>query len=172
MTSLSKKTIASPDDGRWTVDDNYNRPSSIVHRLSSTADTLYIPLALFFGLFLLYALTATSAHTFDGIAYIRDMSKPLAAMVLPHHLIYEPAILGFSNLWNVFGWSGHADIPAQILSSLAGAGGVAVFYKLAWEISRSRAVALIATLALALTYGYWFYSVEVRFTCHPCSSCW
>src|SRR5438552_9577789 len=140
---------------------------SVAREFIRRAETTYIPLALFFGFFLLYALTATSAHTFDGIAYIRDMGKPLAAMVLPHHLIYEPAILGFFNLWNVFGWSGHADLPAQILSSLAGAGGVAVFYKLTWEISGSRAAALVATLALALTYGYWFYSVEVEIYVPP-----
>ena len=44
---------------------------------------------------------------------------------------------------------------------------MAVFYKLAWEISGSRAATLVATLALALTYGYWFYSVEVEIYVPP-----
>lgn len=134
---------------------------------STNVDTLYIPLALAAFFFTLYLITATGFHTFDGIAYIRDMGKPLAAMVLPHHLIYEPVVLAFYRLWQALGWTGHADLPAQMLSSLAGAGGVAVLYKTTWEWSRVRAVALLATLALALTYGYWFYSVEVEIYVPP-----
>jgi 4-amino-4-deoxy-L-arabinose transferase-like glycosyltransferase len=134
---------------------------------SSKVDTLYIPLALAIFFFTLYLLTATGFHTFDGIAYIRDMGKPLAAMVLPHHLIYEPAVLAFYRLWQALGWTGRADMPAQMLSSLAGAGGLAVLYKTVWEWSRVRAVALLTTLALALTYGYWFYSVEVEIYVPP-----
>ena len=102
-----------------------------------------------------------SFHTFDGIAYIRDMGKPLSALVLPHHLIYEPSVLGMLKVWQSLGWTGEADAPAQLLSSLAGAGGLALFYKVAWEWSQSRVASILGTLALAFTYGYWFYSVEV-----------
>jgi 4-amino-4-deoxy-L-arabinose transferase-like glycosyltransferase len=125
------------------------------------ADTLLIPIALAGVSFVVFLVTRAGFHTFDGIAYVRDMGKPLSALVLPHHLIYEPTVLGFYRVWQAFGWMGEADAPAQMLSSLAGAGGLAIFYKLAWELSRSRVAALIATLMLALTYGYWFYSVEV-----------
>ncbi|HKP53848.1 MAG TPA: glycosyltransferase family 39 protein [Chloroflexia bacterium] len=128
---------------------------------SSRADTLFIPLAFAGVSFVIYLITRAGFHTFDGIAYIRDIGKPLSALVLPHHLIYEPTVLGFNRVWQAFGWTGEADAPAQMISSLAGAGGLALFYKLAWEWSHTRILSLIATLALALTYGYWFYSVEV-----------
>jgi hypothetical protein len=121
------------------------------------------PFVLAVGAFLLYLLTRTEFHTFDGIAYTRDVStgKPLAALVLPHHLAYEPVVLAMFNIWRALGWTGHADAPAQFLSSLAGAGGLALFYRTAWEWTRTRLAALLATLALGLSYGYWFYSVEV-----------
>jgi 4-amino-4-deoxy-L-arabinose transferase-like glycosyltransferase len=128
---------------------------------SPRTDTLLIPLILAGVSFLVFLVTRAGFHTFDGIAYVRDMGKPLSALVLPHHLIYEPTVLGFYRVWQALGWTGEADAPAQMLSSLAGAGGLAIFYKLAWEWTRSRLPSLIATLMLALTYGYWFYSVEV-----------
>jgi 4-amino-4-deoxy-L-arabinose transferase-like glycosyltransferase len=128
---------------------------------SQRTDTLLIPLALAGVSFLVFLVTRAGFHTFDGIAYVRDMGKPLSALVLPHHLIYEPTVLGFYRVWQALGWTGEADAPAQMLSSLAGAGGLAIFYKLSWEWSLSRVAALIANLMLALTYGYWFYSVEV-----------
>lgn len=159
--------LSSPHTGDAPARQGVHAEQARRIRLARRADSLFIPGSLFFLFFLLYALTATNSHTFDGIAYIRDMGKPLAAMVLPHHLIYEPAVFSFFSLWRLLGWTGNADIPAQLLSSLAGAGGVAVFYKLAWELSRSRAAALLAALALALGYGYWFYSVEVEIYVPP-----
>gem|GEM_PF-3470230 len=134
---------------------------------SPRADTLLIPLAFAVVSSLIYLLTRVGFHTFDGIAYIRDMGKPLSALVLPHHLIYEPTVLGFYRVWQALGWTGQADAPAQMLSSLAGAGGLALFYKLSWEWSRSRIASIISTLALALSYGYWFYSVEVEIYLPP-----
>src|SRR5690349_8018897 len=113
-------------------------------------DSRYIPLALAAGGFALYLLTGTGFHTFDAAAYIRDMEKPLAAMVLPHHLVYEPLLLALYRLWQAAGGSGYADRPAEVLSSLAGAAGLAVFYNMAWEAGRARGAALLATLALAL----------------------
>ena len=130
-------------------------------------DTLWLPLLLAGGLFALYVLTATGFHTFDGIAYVRDMGKAPAAMVLPHHLFYEPLALALYHLGQALGWSGPVERPAQTLSSLAGAGGVALVYRLAWLWSRTRAVALPVALALAFSYGYWFYSVEIEIYALP-----
>ncbi|HVF99003.1 MAG TPA: glycosyltransferase family 39 protein, partial [Chloroflexia bacterium] len=111
--------------------------------------------------FAVFLLTATGFHTYDGISYIRDMGKPLPALVLPHHLIYEPTMLLVFNLWRALGYTGYADLPGEMLSSLAGAGGLALFFSIARRCTESSAVAVTATLVLGLTYGYWFYSVEV-----------
>jgi hypothetical protein len=128
---------------------------------SSSSFNLFLPLIVGVVAFIVFALTATGFHTYDGISYIRDMGKPLPALVLPHHLVYEPTMLLVFNLWRAFGYTGYADLPGEMLSSLAGAGGLALFFSLARRCVRSRAVALTATLSLGLTYGYWFYSVEV-----------
>lgn len=139
-----------------------SRPQSrAASPLLQRADTLLIPVAFALVSFIVFLLTRAGFHTFDGIAYIRDMGKPLSALVLPHHLIYEPSVLGMLKVWQSLGWTGEADAPAQLLSSLAGAGGLALFYKMAWECSSSRVASILSTLALALSYGYWFYSVEV-----------
>lgn len=130
-------------------------------RLSPGTDTLVLPLCVALLSFLLYLLTSAGAHTFDSLEYIRDIGKPPAALFLPHHLFYEPLLLGFFKLWQAAGWMGGADIPAQVLSNMAGAAGLAIFYKLAWEWSRSRIVCVSAVLVLGLGYGYWFYSGEV-----------
>ncbi|HEX8600243.1 MAG TPA: DUF2723 domain-containing protein [Chloroflexia bacterium] len=117
--------------------------------------------------FMVFMLTATGFHTYDGISYIRDMGKPLAALVLPHHLIYEPSVLLMLNLWRAFGYAGYADLPGSMFSSLAGASGLGLFFGMARHCSGARSVALVATLMLGLTYGYWFYSVEVDIYVQP-----
>lgn len=159
MTASRKRGGALPN--RRAKPGVPTRPQASPSPQAPRADSLLIPLAFAGVSFIIFLITRAGFHTFDGIAYVRDMGKPLAALVLPHHLIYEPLVLGFFRVWQSLGWTGQADAPAQVLSSLAGAGGLAIFYKLAWEWSRSRIASIIATLALALTYGYWFYSVEV-----------
>jgi hypothetical protein len=67
----------------------------------------------------------------------------------------------------MLGWQGGVDLPAELLSSLAGAGALAVLYKLAWELSGLRYVALAAALGMGLSYGFWFYSVEVEIYVPP-----
>lgn len=121
----------------------------------------FAPVLLTLATFALFLLTATGFHTYDSISYIRDMGKPPASMLLPHHLLYEPTMFGMYNLWRLLGWTGQADLPGEMLSSLAGASGVGLFFSLASRLCRSNFVALLATLYLALSYGYWFYSVEV-----------
>lgn len=120
-----------------------------------------LPLVIGVVAFVVFMLTATGFHTYDGISYIRDMGKPLPALVLPHHLVYEPTMLLVFNLWRALGYTGYADLPGEMLSSLAGAGGLALFFSIARRCTQSSAVAVAATLVLGLTYGYWFYSVEV-----------
>lgn len=117
--------------------------------------------------YVVFMVKATSFHTYDGISYIRDMGKPLAALFLPHHLVYEPSVLLMLNLWRAFGYTGYADLPGSMFSSLAGAGGLGLFFAIARQSSGSRIVALVATLVLGLTYGYWFYSVEVDIYVQP-----
>lgn len=162
MTSSPRRADEAPTRrGKRARPPTLPRTSSREPHTQSRVDSLVIPLALAVASFVIFLVTRAGFHTFDGIAYVRDIDKPLSALVLPHHLLYEPLVLGFYRVWQMLGWTGQADAPAQMLSSLAGAGGLAIFYKLAWEWSRSRIASLLAALLLALTYGYWFYSVEV-----------
>ncbi|MDQ3706259.1 MAG: hypothetical protein M3437_13805 [Chloroflexota bacterium] len=126
-----------------------------------------LPWLIVFAAFVVFMLTATGFHTYDGISYIRDMGKPLAALFLPHHLIYEPSVLLMLNLWRAFGYTGYADLPGSMFSSIAGACGLGLFFGMARHCSGSRLVALVATLMLGLSYGYWFYSVEVDIYVQP-----
>ncbi|MDQ5823479.1 MAG: glycosyltransferase family 39 protein [Chloroflexota bacterium] len=126
-----------------------------------------LPWLIAFVAFVVFMLTATGFHTYDGISYIRDMGKPLAALFLPHHLIYEPSVLLMLNLWRALGYTGYADLPGSMFSSIAGAGGLGLFFGMARHASGSTLVAIVATLMLGLTYGYWFYSVEVDIYVQP-----
>src|SRR4051812_42692076 len=73
---------------------NSNFPNRTGTPLLERADTLLIPCAFAAVSLAIFLVTRAGFHTFDGIAYIRDMGKPLSALVLPHHLIYEPSVLG------------------------------------------------------------------------------
>ncbi|MDQ3929194.1 MAG: glycosyltransferase family 39 protein, partial [Chloroflexota bacterium] len=136
-------------------------PDATASSSRSAALGRMLPLLVSLIAFVVFMLTATGFHTYDGISYVRDIGKPLAALFLPHHLVYEPTLLAMLNLWRAVGYTGYADVPGEMLSSLAGAGGLGLFFAISRRCTGSNPISILTTLALALTYGYWFYSVEV-----------
>ncbi|HEX5689579.1 MAG TPA: glycosyltransferase family 39 protein, partial [Roseiflexaceae bacterium] len=61
-----------------------------------------------------------------------------------------------------FGYTGGAALPMQLINAVAGALGVALFYRLTWRATGRADIALVAALLLGGAYAYWYYAVEIE----------
>jgi hypothetical protein len=121
-------------------------------------------LAIFSGVAVLYGLTLVKVHTFDALSYTNAVQagrSNLTTLLNPHHLIYNSLGLIVFRVWTLLGWKGGALLPLQMLNICLGSLGLVLFYIL---VSRrvERRLAGAVTGALAVTHGYWLYSVEVE----------
>jgi len=122
-----------------------------------------LSIGLFSGALALYALTLTRIHTGDALAYTMAVeSGDLRQLFHPHHLMYNFAGYLFYLLWRSIGWQGRALLPLQLLNAIVGALGILMFFAIAKRITRHDTIALISAALLGVSYGYWYYSLEVE----------
>lgn len=108
---------------------------------------------------LVYLGTLTQVHTFDALSYILDVSrKPWQQLFHPHHLAYGPFGAAIVRL------SRGVDVATALQSANAVAGslGSAVFCAIVYRRWLRVDIALLATGALAFSYAYWYYAIEVE----------
>src|SRR5215216_2408813 len=75
-----------------------------------------LQILLFILTFLLYLATLTSVHTFDALSYVTSVErKPWTAVFHPHHLAYGPVGAVALQLGQLFGYTGGAALPMQLL---------------------------------------------------------
>lgn len=111
----------------------------------------------------LYLLTLTQVHTFDALSYVLSVErKPLAEVLHPHHLAYGPLGQLALGIGIVFGHTGGAALPMQIINALAGAAGVVLLGVVARRATGSTLAGLVAAAGLGLSYAYWYYAVEIE----------
>lgn len=123
----------------------------------------FVPLLLFGMTLGLYLATLTHVHTFDALSYVTSVErKPWTEVFHPHHLGYGPLGALALALGRLFGYPGGAALPMQVVNSLAGALGVALFYRLALRVVGRVDLALAVALLLAGSYAYWYYAVEIE----------
>jgi hypothetical protein len=129
---------------------------------STTSDKL--PWALGAAVSLAY-LSMPSAHfNFDGVACaiaveLGDVNR----LAHGNHVAYGLLGLVFDRLWRLLGFTGPAIFTLQIMDSLLGGLGVALFMRLLQrrlQVERMRA--LLASICLAVSYGWWFWSLEAQ----------
>src|SRR6185436_6206650 len=88
------------------------------------------PVTLFFLTFAIYLTTLTQVHTFDALSYVTSVERKLWTEVFhPHHLAYGPLGVLALHAGRALGYGGGAALPMQMVNALAGALGVALFYK-------------------------------------------
>jgi hypothetical protein len=63
-------------------------------------------------------------------------------------------------LWGLIGFRGSPEIPMEMNDVVAGLAGLVLTYALARRIGMSFQLGLVCVVAVASSYGYWWYSVE------------
>jgi hypothetical protein len=111
----------------------------------------------------LYLATRTSVHTFDALSYILDVDrKPLRELFHPHHLAYGPLGALIRACLDLVGRDMSAEVPLQIVNSLAGAIGLGLWSVAALRAGAGRLATLAGALLIGWSYAYWYYAVEVE----------
>lgn len=112
---------------------------------------------------LLYLSFRSVAFNFDGVACaIAVELSDFKHLVHGNHLAY--GVLGwlFDRAWRAAGYAGPAVLPLQVLDSLLGAAGAAVFASLLKRSGRTDREAALGAAALAVSSAWWFWSLEAQ----------
>jgi len=122
---------------------------------------------LFLCLLLLYLSLLSKSYLVDGLNFakvVEDADPHAFYFFHPHHLLYAP--ICYLLYWSarMLGYSGRAVTVLQVFSSIMGALGVAVFFSFLRRLNIRHLIALISSLFLAFSYGYWYHSVNVSST--------
>jgi len=119
--------------------------------------------AVFLAVLFLNLSIRSLFYNFDGVACaIAVELSDFKHLVHGNHLAY--GVLGwcFDKLWRFFGYQGQALLSLQVLDSVLGAAGAAVFSSLLRRTGRGEREALLGAAALAVCHAWWFWSLEAQ----------
>jgi len=119
--------------------------------------------AVFAASLLLYLSFRSLYFNFDGVACaIAVELSDFKHLVHGNHLAYGALAWLFDRAWRVLGYRGLTILPLQVLDSLLGAAGAAVFASLLRRAGRSEREAALGAAALAVSSAWWFWSLEAQ----------
>lgn len=120
--------------------------------------------AAVFTAVLLFNLSLRSLfYNFDGIACaIAVELSDFKHLVHGNHLAYGIVGWCFDQLWRLFGYQGQSVLVLQVLDSVLGAAGAAVFFSLLRRMGRGEREAVLGAAALAVSHAWWFWSLEAQ----------
>jgi hypothetical protein len=119
--------------------------------------------AVFAAALLLYLSYRSLFFNFDGVACaIAVELSDFKHLVHGNHLAYGVGGWLFDRAWRLLGYGGRAILPLQILDSVLGAAGAAVFATPLRRSGRSEREALLGAAALAVSQAWWFWSLEAQ----------
>ena len=119
--------------------------------------------AVFAASLLLYLSFRSLFFNFDGIACaIAVELSDFKHLVHGNHLAYGFVGWLFDRAWRLLGYGGRAILPLQVLDSVLGAAGAAVFASLLRRSGRSEREAALGAAALAVSHAWWFWSLEAQ----------
>jgi len=120
-------------------------------------------LAVFAGALFLNLSLRSLFYNFDGVACaIAVELSDFKHLVHGNHLAYGVVGWGFDRLWRLFGYQGQALLSLQVLDSMLGAAGAAVFASLLRRLGRGEREAMLGAAALAVSHAWWFWSLEAQ----------
>ncbi len=135
---------------------------------SLKSESIFLPALLIFASVLVLYLSTFSVNYFvDGLNFakaLEDDNIQTLYFFHPHHLLYAPTVYLLYRVGTLFGYTGRTVAVFQLLGSIMGALGVSVFFLLMRRLGSRRFVAVVASLFLAFSYGYWYHSVNVKST--------
>jgi Dolichyl-phosphate-mannose-protein mannosyltransferase len=127
-----------------------------------------ITITLVISFILLYLATLTADYYWDGITFALQIEKVArterGAALLFHqnHLLYNAlAYLPYS-LLQASGLTVRALYLLQVANVFAGAAAVAVFFRLAERVTRSRYAAIVSSVALAVSAVWWELTTDAN----------
>ncbi|MBI5629851.1 MAG: hypothetical protein HY921_03080 [Elusimicrobia bacterium] len=113
--------------------------------------------------FILYISHLSKGYVFEGLARAMPIELGMfRGLFNGNHLIYGFAGSCFHGLLGFFGWTGLAVVSLQIMDSLLGAAGAAVFFLALRRLGGGRAEAAAWACVLGLSLGYWSWSVDAQ----------
>lgn len=117
-----------------------------------------------FAAVLLLDLSARSVFfNFDGVACaIAVELSDFKHLVHGNHLAYGVVAWAFHRIWLFFGYKGQALWTLQVLDSVLGAAGAAVFSSLLRRLGRGERESMLGAAALAVCHAWWFWSLEAQ----------
>lgn len=125
----------------------------------------YFPCLFFFGISCLYFLWRGKSYLFDGLLYAavssREHPQYLLHLFHPNHFIFNPLGLVFGDVAK----SLHVPLEnsyhtLQLMNSLFGVAGLALFYIWLRRCVRDYFLALWGVAFLGISYLYWWHSIE------------
>ncbi len=139
--------------------------AKIIHLVRSMKHaSALIPWGLGLCVALLYLCFHTTFYNFDGVACaIAVELGDLRHLTHGNHLAY--GLLGWSwtGIWRLLGFTGPALLCLQVLNSLLGGLGAGLFCRfLLRRLKASPGTAICASAGLALSYAWWFWSLEAQ----------
>lgn len=119
--------------------------------------------AVFFAVLFLNLSVRSLFYNFDGVACaIAVELSDFKHLAHGNHLAYGVVGWGFDRLWRLFGFQGQALFSLQVLDSVLGAAGAAVFSSLLRRAGRGEREAVLGAAALAVSHAWWFWSLEAQ----------
>lgn len=116
----------------------------------------------------IYLATLTSDYYWDGITFALQIEKVAkgerGAALLFHqnHLIYNGFGYVLYRITQALGFSIRALQVLQIANAIAGAIAVGVFYRVAFNVTRSRVAAILSAAALAFSAVWWKLATDAN----------
>jgi hypothetical protein len=113
---------------------------------------------------LFYLCFHSTFYNFDGVACaIAVELSDLRHLTHGNHLAYGIVGLAWTHLWRYLDYTGPALVPLQALDSILGGLGAGLFYRLLRRrLGVEPLTAVSATAGLALSYAWWFWSLEAQ----------
>jgi hypothetical protein len=125
-------------------------------------------LIVFLIIFAVYSATLSHNYSGDSLSYAKAVeSGALEQWIKFSHLLIHPLGWIFYQLWRLFGWSGGAMLPLQILNALGGALCVGFVYAISHHFSNSSKVSTIVAFGFAFSGATWLLSTEAEFVTVP-----
>ena len=116
----------------------------------------------------LYLITQSSYYTFDAVSYAQQIltyehTGNLFWIFHPHHLLFNGTGCLLWLLAKTFGYRGGPLPVIQTMNATLGAIGLSLFYiTLRRILTRSHTLAVLLTVALGCSFGYWVCATDAR----------
>ncbi len=139
--------------------------------LSSTNRVRYLVIILGFGA--VYLLTRSRVASIDALYYFRDMTSAWGGHFLhPHHLLYEPAVKLWCEMWWALGYGGAADSLVKSFSLIGSLGALIAFARCAVLLVGRGFLGWVFLLCFGFSYLPWHYASQGEpvafFLCFSC----